>query len=49
MKDSRRMNIDTQGYESRSYEMDKITLEGMNLSAEEYERAIKEMCNKNGY
>ncbi|MBF0504033.1 MAG: hypothetical protein HQL14_02915 [Candidatus Omnitrophica bacterium] len=49
MKDSRRMNIDTGDYESRSYEMDKTTLEGMGLSASEYERAIKEMCNKNGY
>ena len=49
MKDNRSMDIDKRDYESRSYEMDKTTIEGMNLSPEEYQRVVKEMCDKNGY
>ena len=36
-------------YDCRFYEMDKLCILGMNLTSTEYEKAIKELCDKNNF
>lgn len=36
-------------YHCPDYEMDKKTLQNAGLTADEYEKAVKEMCKRNGF